>query len=434
MFRWILVGWMFVISAIAYLDRVNLSIAGRAIEEEFHLTDIQLGYVLSAFVLGYALFQAPGGRIADRFGPRLVLALGVVWWAVFTVLITLLSAQLAGLLITLIAIRFALGIGEAVVYPSSNCVVSAWIPSTERGIANGIIFAGVGFGAGITPRLIVYFLEHGGWRASFWASAAIGLGAGAIWFFLARDRPRQHPWVSPAELAHIEAGLPKEDPKLGPVRLNWGAIFSNRDVLAVAFSYFCFGYTAYIFLSWFFIYLNKVRGLDLKSSSYYSMLPFLAMAAGSTLGGWLSDAITKRRGKKIGRCRLASIAVAFAALFVALGTQVESARVASVVLAAGAGALYLAQSSFWSVSADIGKSSAGSVSGVINMGAQLGGALTSSLTPWIAKEFGWTASFLVASALCLAGSLTWLLVDPDRVPKIRIAHQSELFADDSTVS
>jgi ACS family glucarate transporter-like MFS transporter len=333
---------------------------------------------------------------------------------VFTVLITLLSIQLTALLATLIAIRFALGIGEAVVYPSTNCVVSAWIPSTERGIANGIIFAGVGFGAGVTPRLIVYFLEHGGWRTSFWASATIGLAAGAIWFFLARDKPRQHPWVSPVELAHIESGLPKEDPKLGPARLNWGAIFSNRDVLAVGFSYFCFGYTAYIFLSWFFIYLNKVRGLDLKSSSYYSMLPFLAMAAGSMFGGWLSDAITRKYGKKTGRCRLASIAIAFAALFVALGTQVESARVASVVLAAGAGALYIAQSSFWSVSADIGKSSAGSVSGVINMGAQLGGALTSSLTPWIAKEFGWTASFLVAAALCLTGSITWLLVEPDR--------------------
>lgn len=413
MFRWILVGWMFLISAIAYLDRVNVSIAGRAIEEEFHLTDIQLGYILSAFVLGYAIFQAPGGRIADRLGPRIVLTLGVVWWAVFTVLITLLSIQLTALLATLIAIRFSLGIGEAVVYPSTNCIVSAWIPSTERGIANGIIFAGVGFGAGVTPRLIVYFLEHGGWRASFWASATIGLAAGAIWFFLARDRPRQNPWVSPQELAHIESGLPREDPK-HPSKLDWGAIFSNRDVLAVGFSYFCFGYTAYIFLSWFFIYLNKVRGLDLKSSSYFSMLPFLAMAGGSTLGGWLSDAVTKKYGKKTGRCRLAAIAVAFASLFVALGTQVESARLASVVLAAGAGALYLAQSSFWSVSADIGKSSAGSVSGVINMGAQLGGALTSSLTPWIAKELGWTASFLVAAAFCLTGSITWLLVDPDR--------------------
>ena len=393
----------------------SISIAGSAIEKEFHLTDIQLGYVLSAFVLGYALFQAPGGRIADRFGPRLVLSLGVVWWAVFTVLITMLSVQLTALLITLIAIRFSLGIGEAVVYPSTNCVVSAWIPSNERGIANGIIFAGVGFGAGITPRLIVYFLEHGGWRASFWASAALGLAAGAVWVVIARDRPRQHPWISPAELAHIETGLPKEDPKLGPSKLNWSAIFSNRDVLAVAFAYFSFGYTAYVFFSWFFIYLNKVRGLDLKSSSYYSMLPFLAMAGGSAFGGWLSDSITKKYGKKVGRCRMASIAIAFAAVFVALGTQVESARVASFVLAAGAGTLYLAQSAFWSVSADIGKSSAGSVSGVINMGAQIGGAVTSSLTPWIAKEFGWTASFLTASVLCLGGSLLWLLVDPDRV-------------------
>jgi MFS transporter, ACS family, glucarate transporter len=298
MFRWILIAWMFVVSAIAYLDRVNLSIAGTAIEKEFNLTDIQLGYILSAFVLGYAIFQAPGGRIADRFGPRLVLSLGVVWWAVFTVLITLLSVQLTALLATLIVIRFSLGIGEAVVYPSSNCIVSAWIPSAERGIANGIIFAGVGFGAGVTPRLIVYFLEHGGWRASFWASAALGLAAGAVWFILARDRPRQHPWVSPAELAHIEAGLPLEDPKLAKTKLHWGAIFSNRDVLAVAFSYFCFGYTAYIFLSWFFIYLNKVRGLDLKSSSYYSMLPFLAMAAGSTFGGWLSDPSRGNSAKK----------------------------------------------------------------------------------------------------------------------------------------
>jgi len=414
MYRWILVGWMFVISAIAYLDRVNLSIAGQAIEKEFHFTDIQLGYVLSAFVLGYAIFQAPGGRIADRFGPRRVLALGVVWWAVFTVGITLLSAPFTALLATLIGIRFALGLGEAVVYPSTNCVVSAWIPSAERGIANGIIFAGVGFGAGVTPRLVVYFLEHGGWRTSFWASAAIGLAAGGIWFVIARDRPRGHPWVSAAEVDHIEAGLSKENPKLGPAKMNWSAIFSHRDVLAVAFAYFTFGYTAYIFLSWFFIYLNKVRGLDLKSSSYYSMLPFLAMAAGSTFGGWLSDTITKKRGKRAGRCYLASIAVALAAVFVALGTQVESARLASVVLALGAGTLYIAQSSFWSVSADIGKSSAGSVSGVMNMGAQIGGALTSSLTPWIAKEYGWTASFLVASVLCLAGSLTWLAVDPDR--------------------
>src|SRR6266478_5805072 len=178
--RWVLIGWMFLISAIAYLDRVNISIAGPSIAEEFHLSNIQLGGVFSAFVLGYALFQAPGGWLADRIGPRKILMLGVIWWGVFTALVTTLSANLAGLLAILIALRLALGIGEAVVYPATNCIVAAWIPAAERGIANGVIFAGVGFGAGVTPPIITWFLAHYGWRLSFWASAALGLAAGGI--------------------------------------------------------------------------------------------------------------------------------------------------------------------------------------------------------------------------------------------------------------
>ena len=413
--RWLLIFWMFVVSAIAYLDRVNISIAGQAIAKEFHLSNVELGGVFSAFVMGYALFQAPGGWLADRIGPRRVLAFGVVWWAVFTSLITLLSPNLTGLLAILIGLRFFLGIGEAVVYPASNCVVAAWIPSAERGIANGLIFSGVGFGAGITPPLITWFLLNHGWRASFWASSLLGLMAGGIWYVIARDTPAQHPWVSAKEAAFIRSGLPQASSSAqGREKLSWKEIFGNRDLLAITFSYFSYGYAAYIFFSWFFIYLSTVRGLNLKQSSYYTMLPFLAMAVGSPLGGWISDMLTRAYGKRVGRCLLASGAIALSALFIALGTQVESAQLASFVLAGGAGALYLAQSSFWSVSADIGKASAGSVSGVMNMGGQLGGALTASLTPAIANRFGWTASFLVASGLCVAGALAWLLVRPQR--------------------
>lgn len=411
--RWLLVGWMFLISAIAYLDRVNISIAGPSIAEEFHLSNIQLGWVFSAFVLGYAFFQAPGGWLADRLGARLVLTLGVIWWGVFTALVTALSAQIAALLTILIALRLALGIGEAVVYPATNCIVASWIPSTERGLANGLIFAGVGFGAGITPPLITWFLTHYGWRSSFWASAALGLAAGAVWYGIARNRPEEHPWVSQEETGLIKAGLPKQDAALrsGPgIR----SIFTNFDLQAITFSYFCYGYTAYIFFSWFFIYLNKVRGLELKQSAYYSMLPFIAMALGSSGGGWLSDVISRRMGARAGRCTYAAGAMVLAGLFVALGTRIESAELASFFLAGGAGALYLSQSSFWSLSADIGKSAAGSVSGVMNMGGQLGGALTASLTPVIAERFGWTASFLAAAGLCVAGGLAWLVVRPNR--------------------
>ncbi|MBS1876961.1 MAG: MFS transporter [Acidobacteria bacterium] len=411
--RWILIGWTFLISAIAYLDRVNISIAGKAIAKEFQLTDIQLGYVFSAFVLGYALFQAPGGRMADRFGPRRTLTIAVVWWAIFTTLVVMVPSTLASSLILLIGIRFALGIGEAVVYPSSNRLVAEWIPSRERGLANGLIFAGVGAGAGVTPPLIVYVMETYGWHWSFVVSAAIGLAAGAVWWFIARDKPAEHPWVNAGERELIEAGLPhaKKSESLG---VPWGRILASRELWMMTLSYFAYGYSAYIFFTWFFIYLNSVRGLDLKASRWWAMLPFIAMALASPVGGWISDRITATRGARIGRCGIAVVGIAFAAIFIALGTQVESAKLAAVVLAGGAGALYLSQSSFWAVTAEIAGPSSGTVSGIMNMGGQLGGALTASLSPWIAREYGWTASFLAAAGLCALASAAWFLVDPSR--------------------
>lgn len=413
--RWTLIGWLFAISAVAYLDRVNISIAGQFMASEFHLSNTQLGHIFSGFVIGYALFQAPGGWLADRLGPRVVLTLAVVWWGVFTSLLTFLTAGSPALLASLIAVRFALGVGEAVMYPASNCVVANWMPSSERGMANGLIFAGVGFGAGVTPPIITYCMVHEGWRASFWVSSLLGIAVGAVWFVIARNTPAEHPRVSSGEALLIKNGLPKDGGCAGdPIRMPLRSILGNRDILTVTFSYFCYGYTAYIFFSWFFIYLSSVRGLDLKQSSYYAMLPFLAMAVASASGGWASDALTAKHGKRVGRCWFAAVSTGMAAIFVAAGTQVASAQLASVVLAGGAGALYLSQSSFWSVSADIGKRSAGSVSGVMNMGSQIGGALTASATPAIADRFGWNASFMVAAAFCAAGAVAWLAVDPDR--------------------
>src|SRR5947209_3686671 len=290
--RWALILWMFVMSAVAYLDRVNISIAGKSIAHEFHLDDVQLGWVFSAFVLGYALFQAPGGRLADRFGPRWVVTGGVLWWGIFTALSAAVPAGQNALAI-LIAVRFSLGMGEAVVYPASNRLVAKWIPSGERGVANGLIFAGVGVGAGVTPPLIRYVLENYGWRWSFWVSAILGTLAGVVWYLLARDVPEEHPWVSAQERAHIEAGLPREAEARGSHgTLPWSAILTSKELLAITASFFAYGYAAYIFFTWFFIYLSSVRGLNLKTSSYYAMLPFIAMAICSPLGGYISDRLT----------------------------------------------------------------------------------------------------------------------------------------------
>ena len=419
--RWFLVFWLFVLSAVSYLDRVNISIAGGAIVDAYHLTDVQLGKVFSALVAGYALFQTVGGHLADRFGPRRVLTGGVVWWGLFTALTALVPANIAGALWLFVAVRFLLGAGEAVIYPAANQFVARWIPIRERGIANGWIFAGVGAGAGLTPPLITYLMVHYGWRSSFWVCAALGLLAGGVWFVAARDTPEAHPRVSASELAAIQSGLVTSTPSPQLSRnvessakslVSWGRVVRSREVWALTISYFCYGYVAWIFFSWFYRYLARVRGLDLKASAFYSMLPFLAMLVCCLLGGTINDRLTKWRGPRLGRCLVAACAMAVAGIFIAFGSQVEGARVASIVLAGGAGALYLSQSSFWSVTADIAGGSAGSVSGFMNTGGQLGGAVTGSLTPWIAARYGWTASFLVAAALCLLGAICWIAVDP----------------------
>ena len=410
--RWTLIFWLFLISAISYLDRVNISIAGQFLQDEMHLTNTQLGYVFSAFVLGYALFQAPAGRFADKLGPRMAIALGTLWWGIFTALSGSVPAGLASALVVLIAIRFLLGVGEAVIYPASNRLVASWIPTQERGIANGIIFAGVGLGAGVAPPLVMAIIMNYGWRWSFGVSALIGWAAGAVWLLLARNTPQQHPWTDPREMEHIRSGLPQDG--ASEVRLRWGRILTSGSVLAVTASYFTYGYVAYIFFTWFFIYLSRVRGLDLKASAFYGMLPFLAMAVCSPLGGWISDWLTRAYGRRAGRCGIAIFGLAGSAAFVALATQVQDARLASIVLAGGAGALYLSQSSFWSVTADIAGTSAGAVSGFMNMGCQIGGTITASLTPLLATQFGWNASFLAAAGLSALGALAWLFVDPNQ--------------------
>jgi ACS family glucarate transporter-like MFS transporter len=413
--RFLLAFWLFILSAISFLDRTNISIAGLQISSEYGLGNQRLGWIFSAFLIGYAGFQVPAGWLASRFGPRLVITLGVVWWGVATALTTVIPPGISQAVVLLIAIRFALGAGEAVIYPAANQWVARWVPMQERGFVNGLIFAGVGAGSGLTPLLLVWFISHHGWRSAFWFSAVIGVIAGAVWWWAARDTPEEDPRVSPSELNIIRQGI-TEDASGTPARsaVSWRAVLSRRDLPALIISYFGFGYTAWIFFSWFFLYMAQVRGFNLKASALFSMLPFLSMTIGCLAGGVISDRLTKTYGLRVGRCGLASVAFFFTAIFLVLGSRVQSPQLAGVILAGGAGALYVSQSSFWSVSADIAGRNSGVFSSMVNMGAQVGGAVTASLTPWVAQRFGWTTSFAIAAALAVVGSVLWMTVHPER--------------------
>lgn len=412
--RHFLAFWLFVLSAVAFLDRTNISIAGLQIGHEYGLSNQDLGWIFSSFLIGYAGFQIPAGWLSARFGPRRVLTGGVLLWGAITAATALLPSTLKHALLFLIAIRFALGVSESVVYPAANQFVARWVPLRERGFINGLIFAGVGAGSGLTPPLLNWLISRYDWRSAFWFSAVLGFIAALVWWWMSRDLPRQHPAISSSEVREIEEGLglPVASDREKPV-IFWRAIFTRRDLLALFSSYFSFGYIAWIFFSWFFIYMAQARGLNLRSSADYAMLPFLSMTVCCLAGGALSDGLTRRWGLRMGRCYLAAVSLLATAFFLVVGSQARSPELAGIILAGGAGALYISQSSFWSVSVEIAGSNSGVFSSIVNMGGQIGGAVTASLTPWIALRYGWSTSFTIAAVLAVLSAACWLTVRPD---------------------
>jgi ACS family glucarate transporter-like MFS transporter len=411
--RYRLVLLLFALTAVAYLDRTNLSIAGVSIRKEFAIDNTQLGWLISAFLIGYAAFQVPAGLLARRLGARRALTTAVLLWAIFSALTALVPRGVPEVLLALLVIRFLLGGAEAMLFPASSQFVERWFPERERGRANGIIFAGVGAGSGMTPPLVTEIILHCGWRAAFWFSALVEVAIAAVWYLAARDAPEKYPSIRPAELKLIREGRGAVGTSIAQGRsVPWARIFASKEVLALTASYFACGYVAWLFFAWLYIYLAQVRGLNLRTSAAYSMVPFIAMTVGCLCGGVLSDWITRRFNVRAGRCLFPGGALVLTALFLVMGSKAQNAAAASILLACGAASLYLSTSCYWAVAAHVAGELVGVVSGIMNVGAQLGGACTASLTPFVASRYGWETSFSLAALLSIMGAVAWLLVDP----------------------
>lgn len=204
-----MIGMLTLITALTYVDRLNLGIAGKFIQDEFALSNQAMGWILSAFVLGYALFQIPGGWMGDRYGPRSMLAFAIVWWSVFTAATALVPRMPLrywfGLVPAFFIIRFLIGVGEAAAFPNQNKIVAFWMGHTRRGVGNSMFLMGIGLGGTLTPRFIAWIMQRWGWRMSFYVCGAVGLVLALAWHLYATNRPEQHPRVNSAELAIIRA-------------------------------------------------------------------------------------------------------------------------------------------------------------------------------------------------------------------------------------
>jgi len=406
-------------AALTYVDRLNLGIVGKYLEEEFQLSTQTMGWILGSFSLGYAVFHLPGGWLADRYGPRRVLAAAILWFSAFTAATAIAPhaplLRWLGVAGSFMVVRFVMGLGEAAALPVGNKMMGHWLGDKERGTGTSIFLAGVGAGGIAAPVLIGWIMRHWGWRLSFFLSGAVGAWLASAWYWGVTDTPEQHPLVNRAELQRIHDRAKLQPQALG-TRIRgtpWRRIFSGSSMWGLMLSHLCLVYHVYIFLPWSFIYLVRVRGVSIARASWWTSAPFIANLVLVPVWGCLADRAAAWWGKRWGRRAVVWLGAVSSAMLLWSGAHTHDNTAALVQLAVAAGLNFAASSVLWVTCNDIAPDFSGTVSGVMTTFGSLGGWLSPVVTAAIATRLGWTYALDFAALVTVASAAAWLMVAAD---------------------
>jgi sugar phosphate permease len=413
--RWYILLLISVMYLITYLDRVNISTAAPVISKEFGFDNITMGYIFSAFVWAYALFQVPGGWLSDRFGARKVLGCVVAYWSVMTA-----ATGLAFSATSFIVIRFLFGVGEAGAFPGATRAMQLWYPRQERGFVQGITHSASRAGAAIAPPIVLLIMLNLGWRWAFYICGAVGFAWALWWSFSYRNLPEEHGMVNPAELERIRGVGPQGTINPPPIEkqtnVPWATLLRSANMWAVMLAYFTYVYCLWIFLTWLTKYLVDVRHFTLLKGGLLASLPLWAGVVGDTAGGLATDWLLKRTGSaRIGRRVVAILGLLGCAAFIVPAALTEDAYTAVYCLTASMFFLECTIGPSWAVPMDTGGKYSGTVSGMMNMAGNFGGAISPIVFGYLAQGDNWQAPFIVAACLLVGGAAVWAFwLDPDK--------------------
>lgn len=310
------------------------------------------------------------------------------------------------------AIRFLTGAGEAASYPNANKIVAQWTANTERGIGSSLLLGGVGAGGVLAPLMLQLITHRFGWRWSFVLCGLFALSTALGWFLYSTNKPAEHAGVNAAELHLI--GVGKSADAASSFRLRgtpWRRFFSNKSVWALLLSYLCHGYAPYIYFTWFFLYLIRVRGLTVAKGGLWGTTPFIAMTLMALLGGWASDKAIMAWGRRRGRQSTIWFGMTCSALLLWFGSRQGGVGWSVSMLALAAGFSSFAAPSWWAVCIDLTPNFSGSLSGLMNTCANLAGGVAPILTGYLATHFSWTRALSFAAGVNLGAAVLFSFVN-----------------------
>jgi MFS family permease len=406
---------MFGLSVISYSDRIIMSIAGPHIVEEFALSEVQMGTVYSAFLCGYTLLMIPGGVLADHHGPRRVLTAMALGSALCTALTPLggvpgLGAHV-GIIPSFVLIRFGFGLTTAPLYPACGKMNTSWMPPSQRARVQGLVNAGAGVGGAIAPVLFGWMIADYGWRPSFFIAGIVTALLGLTWFFSVADRLGDPQLEEPLNSTHSQRRGTHQLAEPTP----WRSLLTDRNVILLTLGYLGIGYFQYIFFYWIYYYLGKIRGLSPSQSAVYTTSMFLTFGLAMPIGGWLTDLIMSRYGRRLGLRLVGVGSLVLSAILLYLGANATSSISVMILMSLALGCAGVSDVTFWAGMMHIVTKEAGAACGILNFGGNVGGFVAPILTPYIASYLGWSWGLYFGSIIALAASLTWLWTDPRRL-------------------
>lgn len=404
----------FILALIVLFDRILISVAKDPISNDLSLNDKQMGWILSIFALGYALFQTPSGYLADKFGARKILTIIVSLWSLFTALTGAVYN-----FITLLIVRFIFGAGEAGAFPNMARTIYSWIPLKERGIVNGINFSGGRIGAAIALPVVAWLIELTSWRASFLILGVIGIVWAVIWHYWFRDSPSDHPGMSVDELNYIQNNIQKSSSSAETKIISFSKMFKSKSVWLLMGQYFSSNFTFFFCLTWLFPHLKIKYNLDAIEAGFYSSAPLIFGAIGNWVSGFLVDFIYKKNHWSLSRKIPAIIGFSLATIGIISSIYMKEVSGAVIFISMAVFGADMTLSPSWSACVDIGKEHSGTVSGTMNMAGNLGSFFTALAFPYLMAFTGSSLPFFfLAAALNLLAIPMWLAVKPQTPLKL----------------
>ncbi len=408
-FRYLLVALTFCLSLLLYIDRACIATSKGAMVEEFGFTDVQWGWVMAIFTLGYALAQTPTGTLADRTGPRALLGSIVALWS----LMTAVTGAVGGYVQLLIA-RFVFGATEAGAFPGLARATFSWYPVKERGLVTGINFSASRLG-GAAAMLLMRMLSGGvGWRDAFYILGVVGIVFAVIWVMVFRNEPSEHPSISEEEKDFILQNRQQVSADEGG-QIPFSRIIGSKAVWLTMVQYFCSNFTFFFALTWLFPHVKETYDLNPSTAGLLSALPLLGGAAGNWFSGWLVDFLYVRIGLVWSRRIPAIMGFTLAAIGLYTSLQMTDATSTVLFFTLALFGADMTLSPSWSYCVDVGGKSAGAVSGTMNMAGNLGSFATALAFPTLKEQFGGPAAFFVfAAVLNVIAVVIWLQMRPDQ--------------------